>query len=1361
MKEIFKRIAALLLAAALVIGFFPALTRAETTAMEISSLEEITDLAGSYILTADTTVTAPIGSSTAPFTGSFDGNGKTITVNITATANYAGIFAAIGEGATVTNFKIVDSAIATTGNYSYMGLVAGTCAGTISNVVVENSTVQGYALLGGIAGFLDTTGTITACAVESGKVEKSVAYNSDSYYGGIVGDSKGTISLCSNGASVINTSGSANRGYFGGIVGRNAGTVIDCYNFGVVDTSFTKAYRTAGVAGHNDGTVTNCHNVGIITVESSTLTSAKAAVACLKTWGTIGTTANCYYADSCGVTDTKATSKTDLEFKTLASALGENWADGNTGYPVLTWQTWKIGGGSTEPAVGSYTIEHYTENLDGEGYTLATTTAGDTPAGETATAEATDLEGFTFDETNENNVTSGTVTEDGSLVLKLYYSRNSYTLTWDVADGTITSEEGTYTAGSVKYEAPITAPTATAAGREFSAWSPAVETMPAQDLTITAVWTAKFYDVHWDATGGTLDTDLWTGQYGVTAGAQYGEPLNKYTYSEDRPTWIFTRSLPDPEHATHVFDGWWTAAEGGELVTGDMVITEPDNGEYFTFYAHWLEAYTVTLDPGEGKLTNKTYLVAKGQTFGTAVGSMPVASQYDYHHFNAWVDANGEELTMDTVINGDVTYYATWNLNTAKVVFYANGGEGTMEDQIITYGDDQPLTKCAFTRIGYLFQGWATSSTATEATIADEAAGVTDPTYNGRTYRLYAVWAECPHENTTTTTVDPTCTEEGSVTVTCDDCGAVVSTETTPATDHDYTYTNNGEDHTITCNNGCDYSVTEGHTYENGSCICGATEPVEETITVYAINSSNWDQVYAYVWCSVGSYEVAWPGTAMTKTEETVNGFDVYTYTYPASYDLLIFNNNNNGSQTGDLIGMDGKYYDIKSDTWYDSLADVPAIDPQATGVYMAGEFNGWSTLANEFKKVEATDTVATLTLELEADTAYQFKIVNNSIWTSCVETITGTVSGISFSAANNTNATLTTAAAGIYTFTYDLVNNTLSVVYPEVIPTEPTEVEVKISHTVSFDSDLQMNYRIKLEDILAAVPNYVTEGAYLVVEKDRYPMGGGEKTVETVTLYPDLTSDPERMLFNLAGIQSVEMGSELRAVLHFFDAEGNEYYTTVDTYSVLAYAQLCFDYYSPETDGYLFTMLIDCMNYGAAAQVAFDRRADELVNAGLEAYQQYATTELSAELTDVRTYVDNDRSITAVTAMGFSVTFADKTEINAKLTIADGYSKADITSVKVLNENGEEVAVLTEFTELDDGRLQVTFTGVKSVNMRDMYYFVAYVGEDAASQNVGYSIEAYAKSNIASTDANAANLAKACIYYGDSAKTYFESLLG
>ena len=44
----------------------------------------------------------------------------------------------------------------------------------------------------------------------------------------------------------------------------------------------------------------------------------------------------------------------------------------------------------------------------------------------------------------------------------------------------------------------------------------------------------------------------------------------------------------------------------------------------------------------------------------------------------------------------------------------------------------------------------------------------------------------CEHTNTTTTTVDATCTEAGSTTVTCDDCGATISTETIAATGHNY-----------------------------------------------------------------------------------------------------------------------------------------------------------------------------------------------------------------------------------------------------------------------------------------------------------------------------------------------------------------------------------------------------------------------------------------------------------------------------------------------------------------------------------------------------------------------------------------------
>ena len=63
-------------------------------------------------------------------------------------------------------------------------------------------------------------------------------------------------------------------------------------------------------------------------------------------------------------------------------------------------------------------------------------------------------------------------------------------------------------------------------------------------------------------------------------------------------------------------------------------------------------------------------------------------------------------------------------------------------------------------------------------------------------YKLEEATA-CAHANTTTTTVDATCTEDGSKTVTCNDCGEIVSTETIDALGHEYvlsgtTYTCSG-----------------------------------------------------------------------------------------------------------------------------------------------------------------------------------------------------------------------------------------------------------------------------------------------------------------------------------------------------------------------------------------------------------------------------------------------------------------------------------------------------------------------------------------------------------------------------------------
>ena len=130
-----------------------------------------------------------------------------------------------------------------------------------------------------------------------------------------------------------------------------------------------------------------------------------------------------------------------------------------------------------------YKVEHYQENLSG-GYILSDTDNLSDILNQTVTATAKNYPGFTYNRTASGTVVSGTVTADGSLVLKLYYTRNSYTLTFDANGGT---GGGTRQA---KFGEAISAPEVTMDGYLLTGWSPAVPaTMPAADATYVAQWT--------------------------------------------------------------------------------------------------------------------------------------------------------------------------------------------------------------------------------------------------------------------------------------------------------------------------------------------------------------------------------------------------------------------------------------------------------------------------------------------------------------------------------------------------------------------------------------------------------------------------------------------------------------------------------------------------------------------------------------------------------------------------------------------------------------------------------------------------------------------------------------------------------
>ncbi len=77
-----------------------------------------------------------------------------------------------------------------------------------------------------------------------------------------------------------------------------------------------------------------------------------------------------------------------------------------------------------------YKVEHYTQNLDGENYTLyKEETDLEARMDDEVTAVPITINGFTYDEEKSKDTISGTILADGSLVLKVFYSRNSYNVT--------------------------------------------------------------------------------------------------------------------------------------------------------------------------------------------------------------------------------------------------------------------------------------------------------------------------------------------------------------------------------------------------------------------------------------------------------------------------------------------------------------------------------------------------------------------------------------------------------------------------------------------------------------------------------------------------------------------------------------------------------------------------------------------------------------------------------------------------------------------------------------------------------------------------------------------------------------------
>ena len=390
----------------------------------------------------------------------------------------------------------------------------------------------------------------------------------------------------------------------------------------------------------------------------------------------------------------------------------KGWYDNEnlTGSPVTA-----IGGAETgnKEYWAKWEINQYTITFDTNGGSEIAPITQDYGTKITAPADPT-RKGYTFkgwDKEIPETMPAENIT------VKAQWGINQYTITFDTNGGSeiapITQDYGT----------EITAPdNPTRKGYTFKGWDKEIpETMPAENMTITAKWEINQYTITFDTNGGSeiapiiqdYGTEItapadptrkgytfkgWDKEIpktmpaeNITVKAQWG--INQYTItfdtnggSEIAPiTQDYGTEITAPDNPTrkgYTFKGW------------DKEIPETMPAENIMVKAQWeINLYTITFDTNGG-----SEIAPITQDYGTKITAPDNPTRKGYT-FKGW-----DKEIPETMPAENITVKAQWEINQYTITFDTNGGS---EIAPITQDYGTKITALDNpTRKGYTFKGW-------------------------------------------------------------------------------------------------------------------------------------------------------------------------------------------------------------------------------------------------------------------------------------------------------------------------------------------------------------------------------------------------------------------------------------------------------------------------------------------------------------------------------------------------------------------------------------------------------------------------------------------------------------------------------
>ena len=392
----------------------------------------------------------------------------------------------------------------------------------------------------------------------------------------------------------------------------------------------------------------------------------------------------------------------------------------------------------------AYTVEVYTMDVNGN-YGAAETKTLYGTTGAQVTADTTAAEGFTFDE-SAANVVSGTVTADGSLVLKVYFARNQYKLTVDGAESEV------YYGAALDIATP-----AAREGYTFIGWNVDVPAnMPASDLTLVSQWSEN--DADYTAYNAAVaaaqakkaETDYdktYTAESRAALDAALAEKVSGKKYSEQSVVDAAAKAINDAVaslevmtyNATFYVDG----AEYKVVPTkvGEQIIA-PENPtkEGFVFTGWDKEvgvmgtedvSFNAQFSAGEVSYKVETYVMDVNGAYGAAdVKVVPATTGAAVS-----VDPEAREgftVAADSVLSGTVAADGSLVL---KVYYSRNQYKLTVDgaESMVYYGAELNIAEP--TKDHYTFAGWNVEVPATMP--ASDLTLVSQWTEEGADYTAY------------------------------------------------------------------------------------------------------------------------------------------------------------------------------------------------------------------------------------------------------------------------------------------------------------------------------------------------------------------------------------------------------------------------------------------------------------------------------------------------------------------------------------------------------------------------------------------------------------------------------------------------